>query len=98
MVTRTPQAHGQTMAAPSVFVFCAEHDERVAFSMLENGANLPPSVRRSPWLPTLRTSLSLAALALFNVDAGSASEALRNDGYYLGHVDCAECCWPVLVP
>jgi hypothetical protein len=92
-----PRALGHTVAALFVFVFCAKDDERIAFSLMRNGANLPPSSECAPWLPALRTNFNVPALALFNVDAAMVSRALQREGYYIGNFLFTQSWWSLLV-
>lgn len=67
-----------------VFVFSALAEERVAFSVREDGANLPPARSGAPWLPGFRAVLTDASLGMFGVEPTSVSEALRLKGFFIG--------------
>lgn len=67
-----------------VFVFVARADDRIAFSVREDGANLPPSSSGAAWVPSFKTTLSDQSLALFAVEPGAVSQALRTKGFYIG--------------
>jgi hypothetical protein len=67
-----------------VFVFSARAEESVAFSLREDGANLPPARSGAPWLPGFRAALSDASLERFGVEPISVSQALRMKGFFIG--------------
>jgi hypothetical protein len=68
----------------SVFVFSALHEEKVAFSVQEDGANIPRAASGAPWRPAFRTAMTESSLGMFKVNARKVVAALQAKGFYVG--------------
>lgn len=67
-----------------IFIFTARFEESIAFSLREDGGNLPPPNSGSQWQIGFQTPMSESTIAAFRVDATKVLNAIRQKGFYIG--------------
>lgn len=69
----------------AVYVFTSSAEDDVAFSLLEDGSNLPPTGGER-WELFFRAEFTETAISMFRVKSGTAYEALCSNGHYVGPI------------
>lgn len=69
----------------AVYVFTSSAEDYVAFSLLEDGSNLPPTGGER-WELFFRAEFIEPAISMFRVKSGVAYQSLCSQGHYVGPI------------